>query len=366
MRRTHSRSPSRTPRDAAGAARRGASRRERDPKQSVARPAAPLPPAHPALLAAALIAAACVLAAVTFRIIDTDFWQHLAVGRALWSTHAIPHTELWSWPTYGEPALLRSWAFRALLWPFWEAGELNGLFAWRWITTLLAFGLAWATARRMGARGLTPLVVVVLCGLVYRQRSQVRPETLASVLLALTMWLLARTRDAAATPGADPPRRGRLVWLIPVVWMWANAHITYVLAFVLLGIRLVEAHLEAWRGTPRGPGPRALWLVTAACALAACINPFGWRALWQPFDFLLHWRDTALFQGIGELRAVGWSGNETNGVFLLLLGWPLLLLWRSRRDVAGILTCAFFTAYALPSQRFLAMYALAAAPYVGR
>src|SRR5262249_33119253 len=160
----------------------------------------------------------------TFQIIDTDFWQHLAVGRALWSTHQIPHTEVWSWPGWGEPAVLRSWLFRALLWPFWRVGGLPGLFVWRWLTTLLAFGVAWATARRLGARGLTPWVVVVLCALTYRQRSQVRPETLAAVLLALTQWVLvsARSGTAGATPG---PRRG--LWLVPLVWIWANAHISY-------------------------------------------------------------------------------------------------------------------------------------------
>ncbi len=113
----------------------------------------PLPPTHPAILAVFITAAACVLASVTFRIIDSDFWQHLAVGRAIWETHTIPRTEAWSWPTWGEPVTLHSWLFRALLWPFWQVGGLDGLFAWRWLTTLAAFGLALATARRMGARG---------------------------------------------------------------------------------------------------------------------------------------------------------------------------------------------------------------------
>ncbi|MGH7732054.1 MAG: hypothetical protein ACRENJ_12485, partial [Candidatus Eiseniibacteriota bacterium] len=307
-------------------------------------------------------AAAVVLAAVTFRIIDTDFWQHLAVGRALWETSSIPRLEAWSWPTFGEPVMLHSWLFRALLWPFWQAGGITGLFAWRWLTTIAAFGVALLAARRMGARGLTPAVVMVLCALVYRQRSQVRPETLAAVLLALTIWLLETRRHATAG-------RDRSWWLVAVLWVWANVHISYVLGFVLLGIHLVDAHVAAWRGIRRPAGPAGLWRVTLACAAISFLNPFGWQALWQPFDYFLHWRGSVPFQGIGELRRVGWSGNETNGVFLLLLAWPLLLLWRMRRlglDVAGCLTCAFFTAYALPSQRFLGAYALAAAPYVAR
>jgi hypothetical protein len=360
MRRTHPRSKS--------APHRGAPRHDRDPAANApaAGAVAPLSLAHPATIAALAIAAGCVVFSVTFHIIDTDFWQHLAAGRALWTTRAIPHQQVWSWPTWGAPVVLPSWLFRALLWPFWLAGGLNGLFAWRWLTTLAAFALTWGTARRMGAHGFSPLVVLVLSALVYRQRSQIRPETLAAVLLALTIWLLEARRQTPAGAGAGDDRSW---WLVGVAWVWANTHISYILGFVLLGIHLLDAHVVARRGPGRAPGPAHLWRVTLACAAISFLNPFGWRAIWQPFDFFLHWRETALFQGIGELRAVGWSGNETNGIFLLLAAWPLLLLWRARRegfDIAEALSCVFFTAYALPSQRFLSVYALAAAPYVAR
>src|SRR5439155_20598741 len=140
---------------------------------------------HPATIAAALIAAACVLYTVTYRIGDTDLWQHLVVGKAIWKLHQIPQRQIWTWPTFGVPYVLPSWGFRALLWPLWAAGGVTGLFAWRWLTTLVTFALLWAVARRMGARGFAPLVVLVVAGLVLRMRAQVRPETLAGVLFAL-------------------------------------------------------------------------------------------------------------------------------------------------------------------------------------
>src|SRR5262245_13058254 len=89
------------------APRRAAGRHGRVPGE----PALSAPPPtlrHPAMIAAATIAAACILFSVTFRIIDGDFWQHLAVGRALWATHAIPRTQVWTWPTWGTPDVLPS------------------------------------------------------------------------------------------------------------------------------------------------------------------------------------------------------------------------------------------------------------------
>ena len=322
MRRAHSRS-------------RGAPRPKRSGAAGTAAapPVAALPPSHPATLTVHAAAAACVLAAVTFHIIDTDLWQHLAVGRALWETRTLPHTELWSWPPWGEPAVLRSWLFRAILWPFWHWGGPTGLFVWRWLTTLAAFALVLLAARRMGASGLAPAVVMVLCALTYRQRSQIRPETLAAVLLALTLWLLESRRH-------HPPARGfdRAWWLVVVTWVWVNAHISYLLGFALIGIHLVDAHVAAWRGKAAGAGPGGLWRVTAACAAVAFLNPYGWKAVWAPIDYFLNWRHTLPFQGIGELRPVGWSGNETNGIFVLLVGWPLLLIWRARRRGIDVLT----------------------------
>src|SRR5439155_8147431 len=155
-----------------------------------------LPLRHPALLLVALLAAAGIVASVSFRILDTDFWQHLLVGKAIWRLHRVPQQHLWTWANYGMPEVLPSWGFRALIWPVYRAFGIPGLFAWRWATTLLAFGLMWATARRMGARGLTPLVILVWCSLVYRHRSQIRPETLAAVLLAIEIWVLELRRPA--------------------------------------------------------------------------------------------------------------------------------------------------------------------------
>src|SRR5882672_1172586 len=137
--------------------------------------AADLRATHPALIAVALVAAAAVVVSVTTRITDSDFWQHLFVGRWIWDTHAIPTHHISSWLHYGDREVVPSWGFRALLWPFYAAGGELGLHAWRWLTAPAASALRWATARRMGARGFLPLVLLVWSPLIYRQRSQVRP-----------------------------------------------------------------------------------------------------------------------------------------------------------------------------------------------
>jgi hypothetical protein len=320
----------------------------------------PLPLGHPAMAGAVLLVAIALLLCVTYQLIEPDFWQHLLVGKAIWQGHAVPSTNLWTWPTYGQSAVTPSWLFRALVWPLWDHGGIWGLFLWRWLSTLLAFGLLWATARRMGARGFAALGVLMLCGLAYRTRSQVRPETLVSVLVALQIWILETRRLG----GKD-----RSPWLVAIACVWINAHISYYLGFVILGAYLLDDLLRARRGPEERRRALRLAIVGLAAGAFSFVNPFGWRALWEPFDYVLHLRHEPLFQGIDELRPYDWRAHPFDGLLLLFAGWPILILARLRRrglDPAEIVSCAFFTALALSGQRFIGCYALVAAPFMMR
>ena len=323
------------------------------------------------------MAALCAIVSVSYRLYDTDLWLLLAHGRAIAESRRIPHQILWTWPGYGNPDPAASWwTFRLLAWWLWKTGGVPALFAWRGLSTLAAFGILWAAARRMGARGLLPLVTTTLCVLAYRIRSDLRPETLSAVLFAAVLWLLEADRAEAADSGARAPGMGpwgRRLWLIvPIAILWANTHVGWYVGFVLLGAHLAQAGVTAWRGPGREAATaraRRLALVGLAALAASFLNPTGWRALAQPFEFALFWRREPLYRLIGELHPLIWSTHLRDGLPLLMLGWPLLLLWRARRkglDLVEALLCLFFTAVAVSSQRFLGSYALAAAPFVAR
>lgn len=348
------------------ATRRGDPRRSRAKAKGAqirarARPRVPGPalPAsslrHPAAWFAVAVAFAAVLVSVTTPIFDTDFWQHLAVGRAIWSLHHVPATQLWSWPTHGAPDANASWGFRVLLWPFWTAGGAWGLQAWRWLTALAAFALLWAAARRMGAAGLSALVAIVVCALVYRQRSLVRPENVVAVLLALELWVLETRRRGG---------RDLTAWLPAVALAWANVHISWPLGLVVLGAYALD---DAVR--PRGPRTPKLGLVLLAGVAATFVNPFGVRAVLQPFEFFLSQRGEPLYRSIPELQPLPLARNLRNGLPLLLAGWPVLLVWRARRrglDLAEAVLCPVCIALAFSSQRFLGFLSVVAAPFLAR
>jgi hypothetical protein len=333
------------------------------PPRAAARPTAAIPRlawSSPALIAVALAAAASALISVSYRIDDPDLWQHLAVGRFVWTQHALPLVHQWTWPSWGQPDVNPSWGFESLLWPFWDRGGLIGLFAWRWITTLAAFGFGWAAARRMGSTGLVPAFVIALCALTYRQRSDLRPETLSVVLLAAMIWILETRRAARAdgTSGSD-----RSAWLVPIAWIWANTHLSSYMGLLLIALYLADDVLA------RRPGVKRLAIILATAVAISFVNPFGWKALAQPFQYALFWRHEAIYQSIPELRPPDWHYNWVNGLPVLMAGWPLLAFWRARRSGIDRVEWALmiaFTIQSLLTQRFLGFYAVVAMPFVSR
>src|SRR5262245_18449730 len=102
----------------------------------------------------------------------------------------------------------------------------------------------------------------------------------------------------------------------------------------------------------------------AASAAVSFVNPFGWAAIWQPFDYRLHLRHDPLYRTIAELQPVDWSQNRWNGLPVLVAGWPLAVELRVRRagfDAVEWGLMLLFGALGLGTQRFLGFFALAAA-----
>ena len=306
---------------------------------------------------ALLVAFAAILVSVSFQLYEYDFWQHLTFGKALWQLQRVPTQQLWTWLDHGAQVDNPSWGFSAIVWPFWWLGGTTGLAVWRWLSTLVVFALLWRAARALGTQSAVALVALVLCALVYRQRSQVRPETLAAMLLAFELWLLASRRGPGWRDAA----------LVATAWAWANVHLSWYLGLAVLALHAF-APLFTRDSVARARASGLAPLLLAALAVSF-VNPFGWRTVWRPFEFALHWRHDPLLSGISELRPLDWRVNTSNGLPLLMAGWPLLILWRWRRtgpDAVEIGTAVLATALAFMGTRFVATYALLAAPWLAR
>src|SRR5262249_61971189 len=151
--------------------------------------------------------------------------------------------------------------------------------------------------------------------------------------------------------------------------LWPVVHVSYYVGWMLLAIfapfDAPATRRAGKRRAPRmaasapdiAPAPRRtpLLAVLAVAIAVSFLNPFGADALRGPIDFL-SLRKELLYQGIGELHTIDWSINWQNGLPLLMLAWPALMLWRKRPGVGDLVAADAWLALptrAVLSQRFL-------------
>src|SRR5262249_9409458 len=148
-------------------------------------------------------------------------------------------------------------------------------------------------------------------------------------------------------------------------WLWANAHISYYLGFIVSGAYLLDDLLR--RRQDRAPGALALAIVAAAVASLA--NPFGLAALLQPLQYFTVWRPEPVYLSIGELSPIYWEVHVIDllPLWLALVVGGAIARWRARGfDAAEGLLVAVCLTQALSTQRFLGYAALTLAPFAAR
>ncbi len=259
------------------------------------------------------LAALALLVLITFplltKIFTSDFGTHLALGRQIVQTRSIPDTEFLNYPSLGMSNPNGEWGFQALLYLVYSAGGVGAVSFLCWA---VVFGIFYFIYRATVLRGAHPLLSVVtifaFSGFL-RIRIQPRPEIFTYLFTALTIFLLTEYYYGT---------RKKLVYLFPpMVFLWANMHPTYLMAFVLSGAFFADAVARAaWRGELRWERLKG-WAVApvalAALGLIVCgLNPHGYDALLMPLRLLSRGGSAAggnpVLMSISELTPVKGTG----------------------------------------------------------
>jgi hypothetical protein len=286
------------------------------PQQHVDAPA-PVPSSRLDRLLALLTVALAVLAA-SVPVRNSDFWQHLAVGRLLAQGEYHFGVDPFTYTTAGVYWANHSWLFDLAL--FFLYGALGGV-GLVVLKALLVAGLAWLLmrVRREDAPGWVPPVCVALALLAMTPRLLLQPACVSFFLLALTFWLLW---------GGTAGRRGLLVLLLCAVWV--NLDAWFLLGPLLVALFWLGGRLPAFlpasaperseSDTPATPG----WLMPAS--LAACLlSPHHIRAFELPVELSPVLASARLSQDVRfqRLFASPWQVNLT----LAPAGWLHLAVW---------------------------------------
>jgi hypothetical protein len=265
---------------------------------------------------------------------DNSFFTHLATGRLILDEGRVPSRDPYTYTAAGEPWTVQSWLAAVA---YAGAERLAGPLGLR-LLVLLVFGVAaWLLWRLTEpASSLLVRFGLVTAGLLVASGLwSERPYMVGVVGIAL-VWMAFE---------------GRLPWwsMLPLLWVWGNAHGSFVLAPVLVALLLAGDALDRrshrWSGLPQHERRVAVAVVTGTVLAAA--GPLGLRALTFP---LVAAKRSDVFGQVTEWQAPRFrSPSELAYLAFVLVAFALLARWG--RSWRLILPAAAFVAASLYAQR---------------
>jgi hypothetical protein len=279
--------------------------------------------------------------------VDEDAWWHVAYGRAIVESGAIPPVERFSWLTEGSPLFLHSWAWDVLLSWADRLGGPTGMSVLGLPFLAAVVGLLWLVIGSV-APAVPPIpratlvLVAMLAGLGFWGA---RGLTLDVAFVLATVLVIATYLGRGSANG--------LVALPVIGLLWANLHGSGVPAFgVCLVTALVAIPLARRLGSWPDRSIRPLAVASGVAVAATLVNPYLFRLWTYPLDRSVA---SAFSPAIVEWRPPDLAAPELF-VARLLLPLALVVLWRTRASTAHpfvILLAAGWTFAALGVARFV-------------
>ena len=204
-----------------------------------------------------------------------DFWWHLALGREIASSGAIPTMDLYSYVLEGTPypSYQMFWFADLILYGFYNLGgpALVIFIQSLLITTTygLLLWLCWQTSQSLRVTAVSVLMAIAL-GI---NNWNVRPQVISYFLGVLFLVAIFSYR-----------RSGNRYWLaiLPLgMLIWVNSHGSFVIGLVLISIWVADELWQVILKRYRGSGNQSyanLWismLSMGVTALVCIINPRG-------------------------------------------------------------------------------------------
>jgi hypothetical protein len=303
------------------------------------------------------------LAALTVRgrFDDPDMWWHLRMGQTIWTNHAIPKVDLFSYTANHHPIVPHEWLSQALIFGAWRWGGFSGLAFWLCFFSTLLLIAGYLLCSLYSANAKVGFVGAVAIWLFATTGFAVRPHMLGYLFLIVELILihLGRTRNPHW-----------FFWLPPLFALWINCHGSFFLGILVLGLFIFTSMLRfragslvslAWNPDCR----RKLILATIFSMAALFLNPAGIKQILYPLDAMLNQRVTlGIVEEYQPLQLV-----EARGIVMVaMLGCILLLpvIRRSEIFFDELLLLILGAWLAASHKRLIFVFGILAAPVLSR
>jgi hypothetical protein len=339
-----------------------------------------------------------------------DFWWHMATGRVIVETGAIPTVDSFSFTQAGQTFYNQGWLAQVLMYGLHQLGGVELLLLVQAGVLALAYGLLlWLCIRRTGAVRLSVALLLLTTMPMSFNNWVIRPQTyvlpiFAAFLFILTEWRLGKNRErppqsrrtrgeaSTAKPGeASTAKPGEastanqtndhlrsathpssfilhpFLWLLPLLMvLWVNMHGSFVLGGALIGLTFVGEALRRLLQRPKPgetppelPPLRQLFFWGAVTAAAMLLNPRGFEVLGYVGNLVSSSQVTTLVQEWAPPTI-----RDTGGLIFFLFIFLLLvvLAYARRPDPVDMLFTVVFLWLALGATRNNIWFGMVATP----
>ena len=166
------------------------------------------------------------------RVWDIDFWWHIAAGKNILDSGAIPSADPFGVydanNVWGQTILKSQWLGQVLLYSVYRWFNLDGIIYLRAGLLSLCLAIVYLRCRLAGTASLYGLAITALAGMAILQHTGERPQLFSFVYFSLIFLLL----DSYLRSG----KRWQIYGIPIVMLLWSNTHGGAVLGEVALGL----------------------------------------------------------------------------------------------------------------------------------
>ena len=222
------------------------------------------------------------------RYADPDLYGHLRFGQQILLTGHAPRVDPYSYSITGLAWVSHEWLSDVIIaWLYSHGGAAGlkllklGCSAGLVVTLLFAM-------EETGASALAQFAILFVAAVRLSAQMQFRPQIFTYLLLSVTLLMLARDTFRGHAP----------LWTLPPIFaLWANLHGGFVVGLGAMGLYALVSGARAISTHNGAARLVRLCAITAACAMATLLNPYG-TAIW--FNVLHTVGNPAMLEAISE------------------------------------------------------------------
>ncbi len=284
---------------------------------------------------------------------DGDVGWHIRTGEYILRHHSVPHQDLYSFSKPGAPWYAWEWLTDVLDASLYRWAGLKGIVLSAGVLIAL---FCTTLIRRMVWRD-THLLIAMIVALMGAGVSSIhflaRPHIFTLLLISISVWVIE----------ADLRQPSRLIWvLVPVTAVWTNLHGGFLALIAVLACTAAGAAVEAFLRRTGWARPLRYAALTAACAAASLLNPYGYQLHVHVRDYL---QSDWIRNVVQEFQSPSFRGESMFQLEALLFAGLITAGFLLRRKhVVEALWILCFAHLALSSVRHAPVFVAICAPLI--